>query len=509
MSNTEKSVDLDIGWAKRAGGSSELSERDYLMEKVNAAAVIRSKLIASASGKMSNAALDIAKGGVGRLSRDQYGAFMEQVRHTDELLQMEQRFEAVQDRYQARVVSEPRVYAPDSPHSYYQDRSALVVDRGMHEPQTLAARDRLAQYDREITYEVQQRSAEGERAVRCVREHHRQEMPEQHQRATAEHEHELRSLATGGGVTVTATSGASTFVTPYFLTEKWAPFRGVHRSFADWCDSVDMPSYGMHLWLPAFTSATGVAQYTENNSVQETDPSTGLRGAAVVPIAGEITLSGPLYDRAYRTGAVGGGFDVALNGQLQQDLDTQIDAYALAQAIAGITAITGAASFTIAGLYQDLAKAREQLTDTSGTRLRPTTFFSTSDFYSFVTRQVDATTNRPIVTPQFAPALPIQIGGDTVHQKWSRFTGTILPGSVLWIEDDNIPASSGNNQLLLSAPDQAVVLAEGEPVIEAIPQPDAVNIGTLIRLKAYVCAIPRYPAGTANVVGAAYPSTLI
>ena len=157
----------------------------------------------------------------------------------------------------------------------------------------------------------------------------------------------------------------------------------------------------------------------------------------------------------------GGAFDQVLAKQLKQQLDQSTNLYVLNQAIGGTSTITGNSTFSIANLYQDLAKGREQLTDTAGVRLRPTHLFTTSDFYSFVTRQVDATTNRPIVTPIFAPGFPIASGADDGLQsdqrvpKWSRFTGTVLPAGVLWFEDDTIPGSGSNTQLVISAPDEA------------------------------------------------------
>ena len=91
-----------------------------------------------------------------------------------------------------------------------------------------------------------------------------------------------------------------------------------------------------------------------------------------------------------------------------------------------------------------------------------------------MTRQVDATTNRPIVTPIFAPGFPIATGADDGLQsdqrvpKWSRFTGTVLPGGVLWFEDDTIPGSGSNTQLVISAPDEAVILAESDTPILSV-----------------------------------------
>ncbi len=169
--------------------------------------------------------------------------------------------------------------------------------------------------------------------------------------------------------------------------------------------------------------------------------------------------------------------------------------------------MSGNATFGIANLYADLAKGREVLTDTTGTRLRPTHVFTTSDLYSYVTRQVDATTSRPIVTPMFAPGFPMQKGDE--QAKWAQFTGTVLPGGVLWFTDDTLPASGSDTPIVISAPDEAVVLAEGEPVFQALPQTDAATLQVVVRAYEYLAAIPRYPAGTAQITGAAYTTSLV
>ena len=48
--------------------------------------------------------------------------------------------------------------------------------------------------------------------------------------------------------------------------------------------------------------------------------------------------------------------------------------------------------------YQSISLAAEQLTDTAGVRLNPTHVFSTSDFFRYVTRQVD-NQQRPLLVP--------------------------------------------------------------------------------------------------------------
>jgi hypothetical protein len=271
------------------------------------------------------------------------------------------------------------------------------------------------------------------------------------------------------------------------------------------CDSEPLPPYGLEVYLPAFTGATSVGQQTEASAVSEADPSTGFQSAQVQTVTGQVTITQQLSDRGF-TG--GGSFDVALGKQLQQQLDEAIEKYVLGQALANAATVSGQGSFTIAGFYQDLAAGRGKLTDTAGTRLRPTHLFTTSDFYSYVTRQVDDQ-HRPIVTPKFAPGFPLAQGDE--QTQWSRFTGTVLPGGVLWFEADAIPNSgtTSQTQLIVSAPDEAVVLFEGAPVLSVFPQTDAASLELVANLRAYVAAVTRYPSGTAVIAGAAYTSALV
>jgi hypothetical protein len=173
--------------------------------------------------------------------------------------------------------------------------------------------------------------------------------------------------------------------------------------------------------------------------------------------------------------------------------------------------VSGEASFSVKGLYKDVALGREKLTDTAGVRLRPTVFFSTADFYSWVTRQEDKN-ERPIVTPKWAPGFPISSGADDGPQqenprpKWARFTGTILPGSLLWFTSDAIPAvgTTTKTQLLVSAPEQSITLCESEPIITSFVETFANTLRVVVNGRRYVAAITRHAGGTAIITGAAY-----
>lgn len=409
----------------------------------------------------------------------------------------------------AKVTSEPRVYALDSPHSYFGDRAAVAVDpSGTTHP---GAHERLGRYAAELGHEIEQGTPEGRCAERIIHEHARVEDPVEHERRAQAWVRETRALTTGGGITAATTSGASAFVPPFFVLDEWALFRGAERAFADQCHQLPLPPFGMQVYVPAFTSTDTAAVQTEGAGVTETDPATALQSGTVQNVSGQITITQQLDDRGF---GMGGAIDRLIGLQLKQQLDQAIDVYALTQAITNGAAVAGNATYTTANLYTDIAKGREQLTDTAGTRMRPTHIFTTSDLYSFATRQVDSSA-RPIITPQYAPGYnPLSDVNDGQNggtmPKWARFSGTILPGGVFWFLDDNIPASGANTQIVVSAPDAAVLLMESpQPILSVWPQTVGQNLQIVLNLRKYVVAVTRHATGTATITSAGYPTSAV
>jgi hypothetical protein len=412
---------------------------------------------------------------------------------------------------QTRVVSEPRTYHLHSHHSYYADRIALA---DMQAPTRHAALQRLSDYGRELAYEIDQRSVEGRRAERIFRARTRVFDEAEHRKRMTKLLSELRATGTDGGISATSPGEAAAFVSPFFLLDQWAPYRGAARSFADQCHGLPLPPFGMHIYLPFYSTGAKATEQSEGGSVTETAPVSALEGAEVETITGEITLSLQLRDRGM-TG--GGSLDVVLGLQIQQQLDEAVDKYVLGRAITKGTAITGKLTGTWEAekFWEDLAIGREEITDTAGTRLRPTHAFSTSDFYSYVSRQVDTTNKRPLMIPQYVPGFPITTGADDYDggsnrlPKWSRFTGNVLPGGVLWFEDDNIPAfgTTSQTQFLISAPADAIVLMEDEPILTPFVETKADTLQVLLNLRQYTAAITRHAAGTSATTSAGYATS--
>jgi len=507
--HTNEFVDTQLDFEVR-GESKDIRNavrEDRAQTRTDELALIRGRLATSTTGHISRAADRVVAAGSKAMPQEAWDDFTRKVQLVARAAELDGRLADLQERYAKdagpRVVKEARVYDEFSPHSYFMDRVAIAEGAG--DAMAAAAQTRMARYDAELKHEIRRRSREGRRAERCIGEYYRQDVVEVNRRVVGERQAEARALGTGGGALSSAGSGAAAFVSPYYALQAFAPFRGIHRTFADQCATLALPSFGLQVYVPTISSTVSVSQQTEGQAVSETDPSTALVGAQIATVTGQVTISQQISDRGFNGG---GSFDIIVSRQLQQQLDEKIDLYVLNQALAGAAAVAGQSSFTIGGFYQDLAAARERLTDTAGTRLRPTGLFTTSDFYSYVTRQVDDQ-HRPIVTPQFAPGFPLA-GGDE-QTSWSRFTGTVLPGGVLWFTDDTIPTfgTTSEVQLVVSAPDEAMLLLEGDAIFSVYPQTDAASFELVAGLRSYVAAIARYPSGTATVFGAAYSSALV
>ncbi len=197
--------------------------------------------------------------------------------------------------------------------------------------------------------------------------------------------------------------------------EQWAAYRSPDAAFVSQCRSdVQLPAYGMEVYLPAVTAATSVTSDTELAGVAETDPTTALLNAPIVVKTGQVVVSQQFLDRVGPS--IAG--DAVLFQSLREQLDSSVDSYALGVAIAGAQTVTDTGSFSLAtasgsgGFYRDLKAARNLLHDTAGVRLRATSLFAIGDVCDYLASLADAQ-GRPIFTPKFDDdQLPLRAGQD-------------------------------------------------------------------------------------------------
>ena len=305
--------------------------------------------------------------------------------------------------------------------------------------------------------------------------------------------------------------GAAAFVAPAFLIDDvWAEYRSPYRAFADQCNtSVALPSYGMEVYLTQITTGTLVATQTELSGVSEQDPVATLGNSPVVTKGGQIAVSQQFLDRA----GPGISGDAVMFKQLREQLDAQVDSYAISQALAGVTgpgnvtnsgtfAMTNGSTAGVGGFLKDLKSAKNALHDTAGVRLRGTHCFATGDFVDYVSSYNDAS-GRPMFSPAFDDnCLPIRAVGDPNGE---GFSGYVLVGLALYA-DDNIPLSGSNAQIIVTRPDH-ILLLEGAPMPYCYPPTFAGNLEAVLGVRSYVATIARFPAGVSVISGAAYAAS--
>jgi hypothetical protein len=479
-------------------------------------AAIRGKLRASAAGHIAEAATMVAGRETEHLGDSEFASFRGSVGAAIRELDQERQLGEYQHR--AAVVAEPPVYGSDSPFSWYADLAASTAARLAPDMPALlgapssdvdmgreAVEERLRKHSVDVQLAVSRGDAYGKRCKAILNEQHRTADPVEHRQRT---ERELRAFGTGGGATASAAGGgAAAFVSPYFLLDSWAPYRAPIRTFADQCANFPMPPYGMEVYIPVFTSADKASLQAEGATVAETVPATGLEGTEVKTATGQLLLTQQWRDRM---NASGGPFDELVSQELNWRVDQEIGKYVIERALAGATIVSGASAYTEANLWKDLAAAREQLSDTAGTRLRATSMFTTTDVYGFITRQVDKTTERPIWPPWYATAFPLAADTDNFAgpnwPKYARYMGTVMPGDLVWLTDDAIPAygTTAFSQIIVSAPAVSMVLCEGEGVTSVFPETKAQELDVVLNYRKYAAAITRHAAGTATINGAAY-----
>jgi hypothetical protein len=435
------------------------------------------------------------------------------------IIELDQEERLAEFEHHAAVVAEPPVYGPDSEHSWFRALAASTAAR-IEVPDPLGARtsgdvdmireavaERLRRHSVDVATAIRKGDASGKRCKAILGETWREADPVQHRQRV---ERELRAFQTQGGAPASAAGGgAAAFVSPYFLLAQWAPYRSPIRTFADQCANFPMPPYGMELYIPTFTSADKASLQAECATVAETVPATSYEGAKVETATGQLLLTQQWADPM---NSAGGAFDELVSQELNWRVDEQIGKYVLNQALAGATVVSGASAYTEANLWKDLATAREQLSDTAGTRLRATSMFTTTDMYGFITRQVDKTTERQIWPPWYATAFRLAADTDNFKgpnwPKYARYMGTVMPGDLVWLTDDAIPnyGTTSFTQIIVSAPAVSMVLCEGEGVTSVFPETKATELGVVLNYRKYAASVTRHAGGTASVQGAAYSS---
>lgn len=415
-------------------------------------------------------------------------------------------------RSDVSVLEESAMYGPNSRHSHYADYCASQMYDEMH-PRGIAARSRLREWSHQVEREVALGSKEGRSAERQIMSNVREAGINPHEavrearsRGRASLEEKRTGITTGGGATASAAGGGgAAFVSPVFYLTEYAPYREFGRAFADQVTKQPLPDYGMDVYIPAVTGPAGIAAQTEGSGVQETDPTAGYLSAQIATLAGQVTVSQQLLDRA----GPGFAFDRMIFDQLNRDYAPKLDNKVLTTALSGAGAISYTGTFAVTAtsgatnsLYSKISAAKVAIRTTAGTVLNPTHVFFQPSRWEYVVAWGDASA-RPIVVPDYAgPFNAAAAGSDDGDSGIEGNTGYRING-LRAFSDANIPVpGSGADQVIVGDLSE-VHLFEGQPVTRAVPQTLANNLQVLLQLYNYVAVIVRYPLAIQAISGTA------
>lgn len=490
---------------------------------------VRAKLDATADGRIHSAAgIVLGKRPDERLNDADFKAFRNAANAAVAESELADKLGKLQRREQRKakdlkVIAEPSPYEKGSPHSWVADsltqrdpdlRSFFGMRASGSDMSEAAVDERLQKHGEDINHAMLKRSKYGKRIEKILRESRRQEDAVLHEQSYKKDLWayrkaglaEARAFTTGGGATAAASSSASPFVPPAFLIDSvWAPFRSPYRAFADQCNmDTPLPEWGMEVYLTIVTTGTTVTTQTEGSGVSEGDPVTNFASSPIGLKAGQITVTQQFIDRA----GPGISGDQVLFQQIRQQLDAQVDVYAITQALASAVPVLNNGAFAVTsasgvgGFLKDLKTAKNSLHDTAGVRLRGTHAFAFGDFVDYVTAYADAQ-GRPLFSPSLdTNRLPIQSKGDPLAEGYS---GYVVNGLALFA-DDNVPASGADAQIIVCRPDTILQL-EGAPIPYLYPPSVAGSLEGILGLRQYVATIARFPSGVATISGSAYTAT--
>jgi hypothetical protein len=456
-------------------------------------------------------------------------------RYTGEVAASERAFAAVDalekrqreyrrlSKAQARVSREPSPYEKGSPNSWVCEvlasrepdyAPAQVRTAGGSDMSASAVLHRLDQHGQDIAQALKRDNRYGREAramlsesVRCESEHDHEKRSKAAVESAREFtppRREARAFGTGGGATSPAAGEASVFVPPKFVLSQWASFRTPFASFVTACKQEDLSPYGLNVYVPRVSGEMEVTSQVENASVAEKAPTTVLTKSAVVNKAGQIRVSQQFLDRA-GPGVAG---DVFLLQQLQVQVETAVDEYAINQSLLEAQTVTNSEAFKfsekegVGGFLGDIRKGKNLIATTSGVRLKATHIFAPSKFVNFIEAYAASTSG-----PVWAPELDGNENAPDGDPKLQGYSAYVLSECKVYA-DDNIPLTGTSNiyQVLIARP-ETILVFRSAPVFYVWPETYGSTLDAALGARVYTCCIPRWPEGVATLTGAFYKTS--
>jgi HK97 family phage major capsid protein len=469
-------------------------------------AVVREKVELGIDGHLDRA-FDLVDRAAGRrMSDSDWRAFRGHTRAMQELRDRARELREMEQEWPARVVSEPSPYQEGSPHSWIMDVQSASERHADPLHDDGGALKRLDQHARDIGDEVWRGTSAGKLAQRMVGEHCRTGDEDRHRERV---QAETRSFQSGGGATASAAGGGfAAFVPPVLILSDWAQYRESFAAVAAAATTRPLPTWGLNVYVPRLTTPPTVGTQTEGDAITETNPVVAFDSTEVEPIISGVAVSQQLLDRA----GPGIEMDRVLLAQVREQAAAQVDSYLIGVLLSGAQSVPdattggfvlGSTSGVAAGFLNDLRAAKQLISSTAGVKTKATHVFAPSIVTDYLEAFVDAS-GRPVFSPCAHPQIGggLSASGDVAAEGW---TGYVVSGLQVWA-DDNIPAASSEQQMIVSRAADTLLYA-GEPVVSVLPQFGASSLVPQVTVRQYVAAVAKWPSAVAVISGAMYATS--
>jgi HK97 family phage major capsid protein len=319
-------------------------------------------------------------------------------------------------------------------------------------------------------------------------------------REVRDHRSQQRALTTTDGV-------AGEFVPPLWMVNEYIRLARAGRVIADQVRQQNLPGGTDTINLPRLATGTAVAeQATQNTAVQNTDASTNSVAANVATIAGQQVVSLQLLEQT----PAGINIDDILLADLAADYATKLDVFVINNNAAGkigLLNVSGANSVvytqanptTVAAIYPRIADGIQQIS--TNRFLPPQKIFMHPKRWAWFLAALDSQ-SRPLVVP--SAQMPMNAAGiDDGSVSAEGFVGTLQGLPVF--QDPNISLILGggtNEDRIIIARTDDVILFEGTPRAESFREPLAANLSVLLRFYNYAALhASRYPKSISIISG--------
>lgn len=356
-------------------------------------------------------------------------------------------------------------YGPESDHSYFRDLMSWNVNNNQD------AHLRLLRHAGEII--------ETPRAQRAV--------------THTTNRRETRAVSS-------ALASDGVFVTPIYAVSDADVYRSYPPSAMYQATTIDDPGYGLTLNVPLIENeVTSVAVQADNTGVVDTGGTleTEYVSANLETISGEVTVSQQLYERS---GPAPFSTDMILQRALQDSFRAAVDSYVMATMVSAGGTVNGAASFTAADFFQDVANAEQAVMTGAGVRLPATHSFTTPTLLQWLLSQSD-TSGRPLLTPWIpntpTTVKPMPSGGAAVG-----YSGCTLLGSHAFSDGNlaDVPSTNPAQAPLVFANMGEVFLLQSEPVCRVVnTYQTSTTLSCIVQLYAYVACVVRHSSAVQSL----------